>query len=55
MKDELRAPPWSLVLRWGRQLRLEPTEIADVSQRLVLRHKLGKIETLYAYSRENLG
>jgi hypothetical protein len=39
----LRAPPWKTVLQWGRQLRMNPTDIQTVSDRLSLRHALGKI------------
>jgi hypothetical protein len=42
MRDNLRAPPWKLVLQWGRQLRMESTAIKDVSEKLSLRHALGK-------------
>jgi len=42
MQDNLRAPPWKLVLQWGRQLRLDLTAIKDVSDKLVLRHVFGK-------------
>jgi hypothetical protein len=42
MRDNLRAPPWKLVLQWGRQLAMDPTEIKSVSDKLSLRHALGK-------------
>ena len=41
MISNLKVPPWALVLRWGRQLNMNPSEIVDVSNKLVLRHKLG--------------
>jgi hypothetical protein len=43
MRENLRAPPWKTVLQWGRQLRMNPTDIQTVSDRLSLRHALGKI------------
>ena len=43
MQENLRAPPWKTVLQWGRQLRMNPTDIQTVSDRLSLRHALGKI------------
>ena len=42
MRENLRAPPWKLVLQWGRQLRMYPTDIMNVSEKLQLRHALGK-------------
>ena len=42
MRDNLRAPPWKLVLQWGRQLHMNTTAIKDVSEKLSLRHALGK-------------
>jgi hypothetical protein len=41
MQENLRAPPWKLVLQWGRQLLMNPTDIANVSEKLSLRHALG--------------
>jgi hypothetical protein len=41
MRDNLRAPPWKLVLQWGRQLAMATAEIKDVSDKLSLRHALG--------------
>jgi len=43
MRDNLKVPPWKLVLQWGRQLSMKPTDIKDVSEKLSLRHALGKI------------
>ena len=43
MRENLRAPPWKTVLQSGRQLRMNPTDIQTVSDRLSLRHALGKI------------
>jgi hypothetical protein len=42
MRENLRAPPWKTVLQWGRQLRMDLTDIQTVSERLSLRHALGK-------------
>ena len=51
MRDNLRAPPWKLVLQWGRQLAMDPTEIKSVSDKLSLRHALGKNIPLPFFSR----
>jgi len=37
----LRAPPWKLMLIWGRQLKLDLATIKDISAKLPLRHALG--------------
>jgi hypothetical protein len=42
MQENLRAPSWKLVLQWGRQLLMNPTDIMNVSEKLQLRHALGK-------------
>ena len=42
MRENLRAPPWKLVLQWGRQFRMDRVAIKDVSEKLSLRHALGK-------------
>ena len=42
MQENLRAPPWKLVLQWGRQLLMNPTDIMTVSEKLQLRHALGR-------------
>ena len=47
MKDNLRAPPWKLVLQWGRQLAMDTSEIKKVSDTLSLRHALGKNSPLF--------
>jgi hypothetical protein len=46
MRENLRAPPWKTVLQWGRQLRMDLTDIQTVSERLSLRHALGKKKKL---------
>ena len=51
MKDNLRAPPWKLVLQWGRQLAMDTSEIKKVSDTLSLRHAIGKIIPLFFFSR----
>ena len=47
MRDNLRAPPWKLVLQWGRQLAMDTSEIKSVSDKLSLRHALGKNSPLF--------
>jgi hypothetical protein len=41
-KENLRAPSWALVTKWGRILGLPLELIKQVSDRLYLRHRLGK-------------
>lgn len=41
MRTHLKAPPWNLVLRWGKELHMSPLDIKQLSDRLKLRHALG--------------
>ena len=41
VRVNLRAPPSKLVFIWGRQLKLEPATINEISDRSPLRHSLG--------------
>jgi len=43
MKDNLRAPPQTLVRQWGKQLKMDPADVERISDRLKLRFALGKI------------
>lgn len=46
IKMTLRAPPLSMVTRWGRQFKLTTKEIMQVSDSIVLRRQLGKFRLL---------
>ena len=46
MKDNLRAPPQTLVRQWGKQLKMDPADVERISDRLKLRFALGKIFTI---------
>ena len=55
MRDNLRAPPWKLVLQWGRQLAMDTSEIKKVSDTLSLRHAIGKIiPLLFFFSKPSI-
>ncbi len=41
IRDNLKAPPHSVVIRWGKKLGLEPQEIKQINDRLHLRAHLG--------------
>jgi hypothetical protein len=41
MKENLRAPSYSQVTRWGTQLKLSLQQIRQVNESLHLRHQLG--------------
>lgn len=43
MQDNLKAPPWKLVMQWGRQFHMDRSTIKSVSDTLKLRHSLGKM------------
>jgi hypothetical protein len=41
IRENLKAPPHSVVIRWGKKLGLEPPEIKKINDRLHLRAHLG--------------
>lgn len=43
IRQNLRAPPISLVQQWGRKLKLPPRDIQDINSRIILRGQLGNI------------
>ncbi len=44
IRDNLRAPSREIVYRWGKQLKISRPEVKSISDRLWLRHRLGKIK-----------
>jgi len=40
----LRVPSREIVYRWGKQLKISRPEVKSISDRLWLRHRLGKIK-----------
>ena len=54
IQQHLRAPPWSLVKQWGKQLDLSLPTIKQISENLSLRHQLGMssmgaVKSIYLY------
>ena len=43
MQNNLRAPPRSTVLKWGKTMKLPTSLIDPVVNQLTLRHQLGRI------------
>ena len=44
IRDNLRVPSREIVYRWGKQLKISRPEVKSISDRLWLRHRLGKIK-----------
>ncbi len=44
IRDNLRVPSREIVYRWGKQLKINRPEVKSISDRLWLRHRLGKIK-----------
>lgn len=42
IRDNLRAPPWSTVQKWGNKMGLSSADIDTVNSNLLIRHQLGK-------------
>jgi len=42
-QHHLRAPSYSLLLKWGKGLKMSASDIEDTSQRFHLRNKLGRL------------
>jgi hypothetical protein len=43
IKQNLRAPPIPLVMKWGKTLKIKKTDIQAVSDGLQIRHQLGNL------------
>jgi hypothetical protein len=50
IKQNIRAPPVSLIYKWGQQLKLSKDEIKNVNSNLLIRHRLGINSQIYLYT-----